>query len=61
MVNGVMIKLSNKENLELRKIIKQWEIDNMILQESLDSAQREIERLNKEICDNKLCINLEGE
>ena len=32
---------------EMKKLLKQWQKENGILQESLDGAQREIERLNE--------------
>ena len=36
-----------KENKQLRKMLKKWTEENTMLQESLDGAQREIERLNE--------------
>lgn len=38
-----------KDNRDLRKIIKQWEKENEILQESLDGCQLDNDRLHGEI------------
>ena len=38
-----------KDNVELRKLLKQATKDCKVAQESLDGAQREIERLNEKI------------
>ena len=43
-----LVKKLKKDNKDLRAIVVRFERDNVALQESLDYAQREIERLNEE-------------
>lgn len=43
----ILAKHLKRENSVFRKMVLQWEAENLALQESLDGAQREIERLTE--------------
>ena len=44
----ILNKQLTRERDEYRKMVLQWEAENGVLQESLDGAQREIERLSEQ-------------